>query len=138
MVTTDSTSPSKSSTSLPIRLTWGGVGALLLAWDVFEAVKHTGWVIPAAVAGAAVPALSHLAGLGQAHEPGQLPPKAVPLYNLFHRALPPFAIMVVLSFLGDSAEDVAAPFTFGMSWLTTVAIGRALGHGLRGPDGRPR
>jgi hypothetical protein len=138
MVTIDPTSPSKSSTSVPIRLTWGVWGVLLLAWDVFEAVKHTGWVIPAAVVGAALPGLSRLMGLGQAHQPGQLPPRAVPLYNFLHRPLPPFAIMLIFSFLGDSPEDIAAPFTFGMSWLTTVALGRALGYGLRRPDGRLR
>lgn len=138
MVTTDPTGATKSSTSAPVRLAWAVLGTLLLIWDVFEAVKHAGWVIPAAVLGAALPELARLAGLGQAHGPGQLPPRAVPLYNLLHRPLIPFAIMLVFSFLGDSPDDIAAPFTFGMSWLTTIALARALGYGLRTPDGRPR
>ncbi|MFC3575151.1 hypothetical protein ACFOZ0_18090 [Streptomyces yaanensis] len=138
MVTIEPTGATKRARSVPIRVAWGVLGTLLLVWDVFEAAKHAGWVIPAAVLGAALPELARLAGLGQAHEPGRLPPRAVPLYNLLHRPLPPFAIMVVFSFLGDSPDDIAAPFTFGMSWLTVIALGRALGYGLRAPDGSLR
>ncbi|WP_432171964.1 hypothetical protein [Streptomyces sp. 1222.5] len=138
MVTTEPDGATRSSTSTVVRVVWGVVGILLLAWDVFEAVKHAGWVYPAAVLGLVLPELPRLAGLGQRQAPGRLAPRAVPLYNLLNRPLIPFAIMVVFSFLGDSPDDIAAPFTFGMSWLTTIALTRALGQGLRTPDGRLR
>ncbi|MGW0826305.1 hypothetical protein [Streptomyces sp. NPDC002845] len=138
MATTESTGATRSSTPLQLRLAWGALGALLLLWDVFEMVKHMGWVIPAAVLGAVLPFVARSAGLGQAHEPGQLAPRAVPLHNLLNRAVIPFSIMVVFSFLGDRPEDIAAPFTFGMSWLTTIALARALGFGLRTSDGWQR
>ncbi|MFI2378452.1 DUF4260 family protein [Streptomyces sp. NPDC018964] len=138
MARTEPTGATRSSTPASLRAVWGVLGAFLLVWDVFEVVKHTGWVIPAAALGAVLPDLSRLAGLGQATRPGQLAPRAVPLYNLLHRAVIPFAIMIVFSFLGDGPEDIAAPFTFAMSWLTNIAIARALGFGLRTPDGWQR
>ncbi|MDG5804495.1 hypothetical protein P9869_17825 [Streptomyces ossamyceticus] len=138
MVMTDSTGATRSSTPVPLRVAWGVLAAFLLLWDVFEVVKHMGWVIPGAALGAVLPFLPRLAGLGQAHEPGQLAPRAVPLHNIFNLALIPFAIMVVFTFIGDAPEDIAAPFTFGMSWLTSIAFTRALGLGLRTPDGWQR
>jgi hypothetical protein len=114
------------------------LAAFLLLWDVFEVLKHLGWVIPGAFLGAALPFLARLTGLGQAHEPGQLAPRAVPLHNILNLALIPFAIMVVFTFVGDAPEDIAAPFTFGMSWLTSIAFVRALGFGLRTPEGWQR
>ncbi|MFE5856016.1 hypothetical protein ACFQ61_22805 [Streptomyces sp. NPDC056500] len=132
---TDRTGARRSSTSGSVRVAWGVLGGLLLIWDVFEVVKHTGWVIPAAALGAVLPDLSRIAGLGQETHPGQLPRRAVPLYNLLHQPLIPFGIMVVFSFLGDAPEDIAAPFTFGMSWLTNIAIARAMGFGQRTADG---
>lgn len=138
MVMTETTGATRSSTPLPLRVAWGVLGAFLLLWDVFEVLKHMGWVIPGAALGAALPFLGRAAGLGQAHERGQLASRAVPVHNLLNRAAIPFAIMVVFSFLGDGPEDIAAPFTFGMSWLTGIALARALGFGLRTPDGWQR
>jgi hypothetical protein len=138
MVMTESTGATRSSTPLPLRVAWGVLAAFLLLWDAFEVLKHMGWVIPGAILGAALPFLARSAGVGRAHEPGQLAPRAVPLHNLLNRAVIPFAIMVVFSFLGDRPEDIAAPFTFGMSWLTSIAFARALGFGLRTPDGWQR
>lgn len=114
----------RGSAPVPVRLAWGVLGVLLLAWSVFEVIKHMGWVIPAALLGAALPVLSRL-----------LRPRAVPLHNLLNRAVLPFAVMVASSFLGDAPEDIAAPFTFGMAWLTGIAVARAVGVGGR-PVGR--
>ncbi|EDY53208.1 hypothetical protein [Streptomyces clavuligerus] len=128
----------RSSASPGVRFAWGTLGALLLAWDIFEVLKHQGWVIPSALVGAALPLLPRLLGRAGEHGPGQLPAAAVPLHNLLNRAPIPFAVMVVFSFLGDKPEDIAAPFTFGMAWLTTIALGRAAGFGLRTREGWQR
>ncbi|WP_055526089.1 hypothetical protein [Streptomyces graminilatus] len=138
MVMTETTGATRSTTPLMLRLLWGALGAFLLLWDVFEVLKHMGWVIPGAFLGAAVPFLARFAGLGQAHERGQLAPRAVPLHNLLNRAWIPFGIMFVFSFLGDGPDDIAAPFTFGMSWLTSIALARAVGFGLRTREGWQR
>ncbi|WP_224282443.1 hypothetical protein [Streptomyces sp. LS1784] len=45
---------------------WGGLGPVLLAWTVFEAVKHTGATVPLAVVGFLVPFVAKLA-------PGNVP-----------------------------------------------------------------
>jgi hypothetical protein len=95
-------------------------------------------VYPSATLGLVLPGLPRLAGLAQRHGPDRLPPRAVPLHNLLNRPLIPFAIMVVFSLLGNSPDDIAAHFTFGMSWLTAIALTRALGQGPRTPDGRLR
>ncbi|PIM73194.1 hypothetical protein CTU88_05190 [Streptomyces sp. JV178] len=138
MVMTESTGATRSSTPLPLRVAWGVLAAFLLLWDVFEVVKHMGWVIPGAALGSVLPFLPRLTGLGRTPEPGRLAPRAVPLHNLLNLALIPFGIMVLFTFLGDAPEDIAAPFTFGMSWLTSIAFARALGFGLRTPEGWQR
>ncbi|MFJ7047684.1 hypothetical protein ACIQVC_30395 [Streptomyces sp. NPDC101112] len=138
MVMTESTGATRSSTPLPLRVAWGVLAAFLLLWDVFEVVKHMGWVIPGAALGSVLPFLARLTGLGRTPEPGRLAPRAVPLHNLLNLALIPFGIMVLFTFLGDAPEDIAAPFTFGMSWLTSIAFARALGFGLRTPEGWQR
>ncbi|GLF95636.1 hypothetical protein [Streptomyces yaizuensis] len=138
MVMTEPAGATRSSTSGGVRVAWGTLGAFLLAWDIFEVAKHQGWVIPAALVGAALPLLPRLAGLGRAGRPGRLPAGLVPAHNLLNRAPIPFAVMVVFSFLGDRPEDIAAPFTFGMSWLTAIALGRAAGFGLCTREGWQR
>ncbi|MEO3977545.1 hypothetical protein [Streptomyces sp. CAU 1734] len=136
---TETTRAPKSPASTGTRFAWGVLGALLLIWDVFEVVKHQGWVIPAALLGAALPELARLTGLGGRSAPGRIPGGAVPPHNLLNRPLIPLAIMIVFTFLGNRPEDIAAPFTFGMSWLTSIALLRAAGRGgLRAPDGTLR
>ncbi|MER6917177.1 hypothetical protein ABT354_36515 [Streptomyces sp. NPDC000594] len=134
---TEPTGATRSSTSGGVRLAWGALGTFLLAWDVFEMAKHQGWVIPGALVGAALPLLPRLVGRGRA-EAGRLPSGLVPAHNLLNRAAIPFGIMVVFTFLGDKPEDIAAPFTFGMAWLTGVALSRAAGFGLATPEGWQR
>jgi hypothetical protein len=100
------------------RFGWGLLGLLLLAWTVFEAAKHTGLTIPAAVLGLLVPLLARLA-----------PGSAVVRFALL-RIWIPLAVMVVCSVVPGSSDTTAAPFTFGMAWLTHLALAHALGHEL--------
>lgn len=127
----------RSSASRQVRVAWGLLSVLLLIWVVFEAVKHGGWVIAAAVAGAVAPDLSFLVGAPGPRRHGQLPRRAVPVYNLLHR--PAVAVAVMLTCLVPDAPDVAVPlFTFGLAWMQHIASDRALGFGLRTAEGWQR
>ena len=59
---------------------------------------------------------------------GRLPPRAVPVYNFFHT----FTIPVLLS-MGAWVGGLA-PWPL-LGWLVHISADRALGFGLRGPDG---
>ncbi|MCX5141916.1 MULTISPECIES: hypothetical protein [unclassified Streptomyces] len=117
-MTPESTDTEPKSASAAVRVAWGVLGLFLLVWTVFEAVKHTGLTIPLAVAGLLVPLLARLA------------PGTAAVQNLVLRVWIPLAIMLVCSAIPGPAEDTAAPFTFGMAWLTHLALRRALGHGI--------
>ncbi|MFE5098271.1 hypothetical protein ACFRCI_50870 [Streptomyces sp. NPDC056638] len=39
--------------------------------------------------------------------------------------------MAVCSAVPGPSDNTAAPFTFGMAWLTHIALRRAQGYGLR-------
>jgi Domain of unknown function (DUF4260) len=59
---------------------------------------------------------------------GLLPPRAVPVYNVFHT----FTIPVLLWIVAWAAGIAAWPL---LGWLIHISADRALGFGLRGPDG---
>jgi Domain of unknown function (DUF4260) len=59
---------------------------------------------------------------------GSIPPGAVPVYNLFHTYTIP-----VLLWIGAWATGIA-PWPL-LGWLIHISADRALGFGLRGPDG---
>ncbi|MEV7870614.1 DUF4260 family protein [Streptomyces sp. NPDC088124] len=132
----------RSSASPQLRTVWTVLFVLLLIFSVFEATKYGGWVIVAALAGVVAPDLSFLAGLAGPHEhgphqPGRLPRRAVPVYNLLHRPLVAFVLM--LTCLIPESPAVAVPlFNFGLAWLVHIAADRALGYGLRTPEGWQR
>jgi hypothetical protein len=100
----------------------------LFAFLVFEVVKHGHWA-PALV-GMLGPDIALLGGMGG----GRLNPRAVPLYNVLHMYWLPVALMAV------AATGVIALgwFVLGLAWATHVAVDRALGYGLRTPEGYQR
>jgi len=59
---------------------------------------------------------------------GRLPPRAAPIYNAFHTYTIP-----VLLWIGASAASMG-PWPL-LGWLIHISVDRALGFGLRGPDG---
>ncbi len=59
---------------------------------------------------------------------GRLPPRAAPVYNAFHTYTIP-----VLLWIGASAASIG-PWPL-LGWLIHISADRALGFGLRGPDG---
>lgn len=128
----------RSSASRLVRLAWGLLGAFLLVWTVFEAVKHAGWVIPLALLGFVLPDLSFFVGASGPHQHGQLPAGTVRVYNPLHRPIVPIVAMAIPAALADGPGDNAAPFTFGLAWLLHIALDRSLGYGLRTADGWQR
>ncbi|MEV5986213.1 DUF4260 family protein [Streptomyces sp. NPDC052051] len=127
----------RSSASRQVRVAWGLLSAFLLIWVVFEAVKYGGWAIVAAIAGVIAPDLSFFAGGKGPHQHGQLPRRAVPFYNLLHRISVALAVMLTCLIPGASAASVPL-FTFGLAWTQHITSDRALGFGLRTPDGWQR
>ncbi len=76
--------------------------------------------------------LALFAGIGRGLAPGQLHPRAVPLYNALHRLVGPAALAVASIWLGE-AWRVAA-----MAWAAHVALDRAVGYWLRTREGFQR
>jgi hypothetical protein len=101
---------------------------LLLAFLVFEAVKHGLWL--PAVVGMLAPDVALAGGMDR----GRLNPRAVPFYNALHAYWAPVVLMAV------AATGVIALgwFVLGLAWTTHIAVDRALGYGLRDRDGFQR
>lgn len=83
---------------------------------------------------AILPDLAFLAAIGQPHAPGQLPSRAVPLYNALHHPAGPGAMLVTTLL----TEAPPLWLVVALAWLAHVSIDRGLGYGLRGRDGWPR
>jgi hypothetical protein len=115
------------------RLAYAGLAAALLAGLVYELWAHgTGyWQLGAFGAG---PDLALLLGAGAGLARGQLHPRAVPAYNLLHRLAGP-TVLLAAALLGNlgPAWVVAA-----LAWALHIALDRALGYGLRTPEGFQR
>jgi hypothetical protein len=90
-----------------------------------------GWQLAAFAIG---PDVALLLGVGRGLDRGQLHPRAVPLYNALHRVHGPVALWLV-----SVAGLVPAGFLAGaLAWGAHIALDRALGYGLRTPDGHQR
>ena len=133
------------------RLSWLAAALALTAFAIFEAVVHHLGPLPIMVF-AVLPDLAFLAAGAVPHEPGQLPSRAVPAYNLAHRLVIPVVLVAValaillilrLSTPTRSAFEAARlvpliAYTSGVTWLAHIAWDRAFGFGLRTPDGWQR
>ena len=75
----------------------------------------------------AAPDLALFVGIGSGLAKGQLHPRAVPIYNALHRFPGPIILALVPGFL-----------VAGLAWALHIAIDRAVGYGLRSPDGFQR
>ena len=95
-----------------------------------EAERHGIGIAPLLLFGI-VPDLPRLLGIGQAHEHGQLAPRAVPLFNALHHPVPPLAL------LGLAALDLLPAFWLAgaIAWLGHIVMGLGVGDRLRTRDG---
>jgi hypothetical protein len=115
------------------RASYALLAAALLAAILFELGRHgTGyWQLAAFGLG---PDLALLLGIGAGLERGQLHPRAVALYNLVHRFWGPLALAVLAA-----VGFLSLGFLVGaLAWAFHVSLDRALGYGLRTPDGHQR
>jgi hypothetical protein len=133
------------------RAWWLLTGVALIAFGIYEVVVHDLGAAPLLFF-AVLPDLAFVVGIGQPHGRGQLPPRAVPAYNLLHRLVIPLALIVVaLVALLVIRLAIHDPVRFeatrhlpllvyvaGVAWLAHIGLDRAFGFGLRNPDGWPR
>ena len=111
------------------RVLYAAVLAAFLTATVFEVANHGG--VGPALAGGLGPDLALLLGVGAGLAPGQLHPRAVPLYNAVHRFWGPVALVAVasLGLLGGGW------LVAGLAWGVHVALDRGVGYGLRTREG---
>ena len=114
-------------------LAYGALATALLALAVFElSTQGTGWW--QFFAFGAGPDIALFAGIAPGLEKGRLHPRAVPLYNALHRFWGPLALTVLAAF-----GVVSTGFLVGaIAWALHIAVDRAVGYGLRTPDGFQR
>lgn len=115
------------------RAGWLVAGVGLIAFAIFEVVMHDLGPAPILIF-LVLPDLTFIAGAGQAHAPRQLPPRAVPFYNLAHQPLVPLALIAVASLVPLSVFW----FVAGLAWFAHIAIDLAVGYGQRTPEGWQR
>jgi hypothetical protein len=124
-----------TSLTHPRRLAYAGGAVVLLTASIvtFTHVDAGWWAFPVFAIG---PDLAFLAGMGQTGslERGQLPSRAVPLYNALHRLWGPLALGLA------AAAGLLPPVLLvgALVWGFHVCFDRALGYGLRTRDGLQR
>src|SRR4051812_36962288 len=114
------------------RIAYAGLLAALLTATVLEVAQHGG--LGAALAGGIGPDLALLLGVGAGLAPGQIHPRAVPVYNAVHRIWGPVALTLAAAagLLGHGW------LVAGLAWGVHVAMDRTVGYGLRTPEGHQR
>ena len=124
------------SSGLDLRRVAYGVGAAVLlvaSIAVFVNVDAGWWVFPVFAIG---PDLAFVAGIGQmgSLERGQMPARAVPVYNALHRIWGPLVLGLVV------AAGLLPPVLLvgALVWGFHVFFDRARGYGLRTRDGFQR
>ncbi len=115
------------------RVAWGALSMALLGAAIGAvATTSASWSWVAATAMA--PDVALLLGFGRGLVPGQLHPRAVPLYNALHHPAGPLA----LGALASAGVVGAGPAAAALAWGFHIAMDRAAGYGLRTRDGLQR
>ena len=113
------------------RIAYTALTALLvLALAFAVAVTDTPWWL---VVGFLLgPDVALFLGIGSGLEKGQLHPRAVPVYNALHRYWGPAALALASVLLPEGWLAAA------LAWGVHVSLDRAIGYGLRTPEGFQR
>jgi hypothetical protein len=113
------------------RVLYAVITAVLVAALAVEvAVTDTSWWL--VVAFLLGPDIALFLGVGSGLEKGQLHPRAVPLYNAVHRYWGPVALGLASLILAKGWLAAA------LAWAVHVSLDRAVGYGLRTPEGFQR
>ena len=116
-----------------MRVTYVALGALIVAAIVLELARRGGGYAQLTAFGLG-PDLALVLGAGTGLARGQLHPRAVTAYNLLHRFWGPAALGTL-----TIAGVLPTAFSIGaLAWTLHVALDRAVGYGLRTPDGFQR
>jgi hypothetical protein len=109
---------------------WLVPGLALAVYANAQAGHHAVGLLPVLLFGI-VPHLPILLGFGRAHAPGQMPPRAVPLFNAMHHPVPPLVLAAV------AAAGILPPFWLvgGLAWFSHIVVDLALDQGLRTAEG---
>jgi hypothetical protein len=91
------------------------LAAFLLAFAVFEAVKHGGPVLPLAVLGAVPPLL----GAAAARATGRAARSAAAVLGHW---VPPAAVLVAFTVLPENQRQAAPGFTLGLVWAAGTVL----------------
>ncbi|WP_281257853.1 DUF4260 family protein [Streptomyces uncialis] len=132
------TRPRRRPRPVALRAAWFAAALFWTAFAVLEGVNH-GWLAGGmALLFAVAPDLTMLAAIGDPTPTvrGQLPPRAVPYYNLAHRAAVPLGLAVLYTF--TAPKEWAPLFAALCGWLAHISYDRAFGYGLRTKEGFQR
>ncbi|MEU9336792.1 DUF4260 family protein [Streptomyces sp. NPDC048290] len=120
------------------RALWFAAALFWTAFAVLEGINHGTAAIVMAVLFLLAPDLTLLISARESARltKGRLAPRAVPFYNLAHRAVIPFSLAVLYSF--TAPKEWAPLFAALCGWLAHISYDRAFGYGLRTKDGFQR
>ncbi|MFJ4768781.1 DUF4260 family protein [Streptomyces uncialis] len=132
------TRPRHRPRPVALRAAWFAAALFWTAFAVLEGVNH-GWLAGGmALLFAVAPDLTMLAAIGDPTPTvrGQLPPRAVPYYNLAHRAAVPLGLAVLYTLAAP--KEWAPLFAALCGWLAHISYDRAFGYGPRTKEGFQR
>jgi hypothetical protein len=122
--------PATTRRRLRSRHLWIIPGLAIAVYANGLSAEHSLGLVPLLLFGI-LPKLPFFLGIGQPTVAGQLPSRAVPLWNVMHHPAVP-GLMLGVAFTG-----LLSPFwtASGLAWLSHIVIDWGLGDGLRSRDG---
>jgi hypothetical protein len=130
------------------RALWAAGAVFLIAFGLFEMLKHQGSAIWLGILGALGPDVPVLIAMPMQQGKGvltrlkqvgeRLPRGLVVFYNLSHHWVFPVIAIVYFSVSASTQDEAAPGFTLGLMWLAHICVDRSFGLGPRTADGRQR
>jgi membrane-bound metal-dependent hydrolase YbcI (DUF457 family) len=112
------------------RIVRGAIALVLIAATIWVARRDdaNGWI---AMLFAIAPDFAFFAGIGQPVQKGQMPPRAIPVYNALHMLVGPIVLAGVALVLDRNMTLIGG----ALAWASHIMVDRTVGYGLRGRDG---